>query len=468
MKSIMIIAGDKTEKLADFFTERGAFSVDYAYNSLSTNVVQIRDAIINVDKLLYVYQDGINIKADMQVLKESLSNGAFFTVKEMVFVTSDDEEAVVAKKYFSAVIESTGFSNYEIKTIAGRLTFAGIYDTVLGISVDANVKNTFKTVYRVERGDKAKKAFVPADDSNLLIEPFDDSNQLELEKRKTNIINTESGIPRKDQSSGTNIETYFNPVLNPMSLDNSVFSKNTIIVSGDRKSGVSVWSAALAVSASKLDKPVMLFDFTDNSDISELLSDNFIEFKSYRMQELLHSFSLYNRINVCAAFNADGVPCYGYSFCLSRSGKCDPDKANRNGVPPEIWTDLQHNKVIRMNGRVFTKDLIMGEARKGLKVTYTTDTRPCDNIVKFAKDSDLFICEGMYGSDDNLDNAVKNYHMTFSEAASLARDAHVEQMWLTHYSPGLVDPEKYISNATNIFKRTMCAYDTLSTVLEYQ
>ena len=218
MKSIMIIAGDKTEKLADFFTERGAFSVDYAYNSLSTNVVQIRDAIINVDKLLYVYQDGINIKADMQVLKESLSNGAFFTVKEMVFVTSDDEEAVVAKKYFNAVIESTGFSNYEIKTIAGRLTFAGIYDTVLGISVDANVKNTFKTVYRVERGDKAKKAFVPADDSNLLIEPFDDSNQLELEKRKTNIINTESGIPRKDQSSGTNIETYFNPVLNPMSL----------------------------------------------------------------------------------------------------------------------------------------------------------------------------------------------------------------------------------------------------------
>ena len=76
-------------------------------------------------------------------------------------------------------------------------------------------------------------------------------------------------------------------------------------MSGDRKSGVSVWSAALAVSASKLDKPVMLFDFTDNSDISELLSDNFIEFKSYRMQELLHSFSLYNRINVCAAFNAD-------------------------------------------------------------------------------------------------------------------------------------------------------------------
>lgn len=163
-----------------------------------------------------------------------------------------------------------------------------------------------------------------------------------------------------------------------------------------------------------------------------------------------------------------GVPCYGYSFCLSRSGKCDPDKAKKNGVPPEIWTDLQHNKVIRMNGRVFTKDLIMGEARKGLKVTYTTDTRPCGNIVKFAKGSDLFICEGMYGSDDNLDNAVKNYHMTFSEAASLARDAHVEQMWLTHYSPGLVDPEKYISNATNIFKRTMCAYDTLSTVLEYQ
>lgn len=163
-----------------------------------------------------------------------------------------------------------------------------------------------------------------------------------------------------------------------------------------------------------------------------------------------------------------GVACFGYSFTLSRAGKCDPEKAKRNNVPPEIWTDLQQNKIIQMNGRVFTKDLIMGENRKGLKVVYTTDTRPCNSIITYAKGADLLICEGMYGSDDCLDNAIKNYHMTFSEAASLAREAHVEQMWLTHYSPGLVDPTKNLVNATNIFKRTICGYDGLSIALEYQ
>ena len=41
--------------------------------------------------------------------------------------------------------------------------------------------------------------------------------------------------------------------------------------------------------------------------------------------------------------------------------------------------------------------MVMGEARKGLKVTYCTDTRPTEGIVKHAAGSDLFICEGMYG-----------------------------------------------------------------------
>lgn len=140
------------------------------------------------------------------------------------------------------------------------------------------------------------------------------------------------------------------------------------------------------------------------------------------------------------------------------------------------------SRLLSVSNTLFDIENYVGVATKELSIL-ATKSRGSDNSdfeliqheksnavfeAKFAKGSDLFICEGMYGSDDNLDNAVKNYHMTFSEAASLARDAHVEQMWLTHYSPGLVDPEKYISNATNIFKRTMCAYDTLSTVLEYQ
>ena len=77
-------------------------------------------------------------------------------------------------------------------------------------------------------------------------------------------------------------------------------------------------------------------------------------------------------------------------------------------------------------------------SRRGLKVTYTTDTRPTESILKNAPGSDLFICEGMYGEEDKADKAKGYKHMTFREAAVPARDAQcAEQMWLTHYSPSL-------------------------------
>lgn len=81
MINIMLVAGDKTDKLAKFFKMRNAFSVSMACESLSSNVAQIKDSIINVNTLLYFYQESsINIRTDMQILKELLSDNNFFTV----------------------------------------------------------------------------------------------------------------------------------------------------------------------------------------------------------------------------------------------------------------------------------------------------------------------------------------------------------------------------------------------------
>ena len=103
------------------------------------------------------------------------------------------------------------------------------------------------------------------------------------------------------------------------------------------------------------------------------------------------------------------------------------------------------------DGVVYTPDMVLGPDRKGLKVTYTTDTRPTESILKNAKGSDLFICEGMYGEEDKVEKAKGYKHMTFKEAAFLARDAKVEQMWLTHYSPSLIRPDDYMDKVREIF-----------------
>ncbi|MCR4748654.1 MAG: ribonuclease Z [Lachnospiraceae bacterium] len=153
------------------------------------------------------------------------------------------------------------------------------------------------------------------------------------------------------------------------------------------------------------------------------------------------------------------VTCYGYSVEVDRAGKFDPKKANENNVEMKYWSRLQKGESIEVDGRLLTQDLILGPARKGLKVTYCTDTRPCENIVENAKGADLFICEGMYGEPDKLSKAKEHKHMTFYEAAELAEKAGVKELWLTHYSPSLTRPSVYMDEVKKIFKKAHAAKD---------
>lgn len=162
------------------------------------------------------------------------------------------------------------------------------------------------------------------------------------------------------------------------------------------------------------------------------------------------------------------VTCYGYSISIPRIGKFDAKKAMELGIPQQMWNKLQHGQSVTAGDKTFYPDMVMGEARKGLKVTYTTDSRPVDSIVNNAKGSDLFICEGMYGENDKECKAKENRHMTFDEAARMAKTAEVEQMWLTHFSPSLVRPGDYIDRARRIFPAAELGSDGKSVDLMFR
>ena len=162
------------------------------------------------------------------------------------------------------------------------------------------------------------------------------------------------------------------------------------------------------------------------------------------------------------------VTCYGYSLSIDRAGRFDAEAAKKLNIPLKCWSKLQKGEVIEEDGVTYTPDMVMGPPRKGIKVTYTTDTRPCKNIPIFAKNSDLFICEGMYGEDELLDKAKEHRHMIFSEAATLAKEAEVQEMWLTHYSPSLFKPKEFLDNARKIFPKTYAAKDGMSADLVYE
>ena len=164
-----------------------------------------------------------------------------------------------------------------------------------------------------------------------------------------------------------------------------------------------------------------------------------------------------------------GIPCYGYSFTLPRVGKFDARRAKEQNIPLEFWSRLQKGEIITHGGNTYTPDMVLGPARKGLKLTYCTDSRPTESIRTAAHDADLFICEGMYGEDDMLPKAKENKHMLFSEAAQLAATAGgVKELWLTHYSPSLPNPKAFRDVARAIFPNTHTPRDGWFTTLAFE
>ena len=153
------------------------------------------------------------------------------------------------------------------------------------------------------------------------------------------------------------------------------------------------------------------------------------------------------------------VTCYGYSIVIQRAGQFQVDRAKALGLPVQLWNPLQKGQTVEYEGKTYAPSMVMGEPRRGIRVTYTTDTRPTRSIEEHAREADLFICEGMYGEADKLPKAKEHKHMMFDEAAQIARSAGPRQLWLTHYSPAMPKPEEYMESVRRIFPAAVAARD---------
>lgn len=162
------------------------------------------------------------------------------------------------------------------------------------------------------------------------------------------------------------------------------------------------------------------------------------------------------------------IDCIGYKINVERMGRFDVNKALELDIPQNLWSKLQKNEEVLVSDKVITANMVMGESRKGISVAYITDTRPTENMQIFLKEVDLYIGEGIYADDDKLNKAREYKHMTFSEAANLAFVAKVKELWLTHFSPSLVDPELYINEATSIFCNSHVGFDRKTTTIYFE
>lgn len=161
-----------------------------------------------------------------------------------------------------------------------------------------------------------------------------------------------------------------------------------------------------------------------------------------------------------------GIQCYGYRVDLKRRPIFNPQKAALLGIPKNLYKTLHGGQSVCLDdGRQIQPDMVLDGERAPISVCYITDSVLTEDMTDFARGADLLICEGMYGDSDMQQKMEEKGHMVFNDSAKLAKHAEVGQLWLTHFSPALKNPEDYTKSVRTIFPRTLVGFDGIKTNL---
>lgn len=276
MINIMLVAGSSSANLAKFLEQRGTFEVEFVYNDLRSNAEVLMNQIIKVDKLVYIYRISentgeaeMNIRLDMQTLHDLIRMNSFFSADEILFLCGDGREYQMPKKYFTTVMQECGVKNSDIRVLDSDASFSSIYDNLIGMSLAKDFKNTYRPLYRKERGQSSIIAFEKRDDTKLVIEPLSYSNLKNWDEQKELSKSIEQSTPLTDPEDDVR-DKWFSPNFAGIASDDVLRDGVLTVVSGDKGTGKSVWALALADSAIKIDRRVCVYDFTKNQDVAAL------------------------------------------------------------------------------------------------------------------------------------------------------------------------------------------------------
>ncbi|HEX9983209.1 MAG TPA: ribonuclease Z [Thermoanaerobaculia bacterium] len=167
-----------------------------------------------------------------------------------------------------------------------------------------------------------------------------------------------------------------------------------------------------------------------------------------------------DRYSVTNAPLAHSIPVLGYRVTEDdRPGRFDVARARALGVPEgPLFGRLQAGEDVTVDGRVIRASDVVGPSRRGRRIAYCTDTRPCDAAVELAREADLLIHESTYGS-ELATEAHERFHSTSVEAARVAVASGAQHLVLTHFSTRYTDVTPLVEEARGVFPNTDAAAD---------
>ncbi len=170
-----------------------------------------------------------------------------------------------------------------------------------------------------------------------------------------------------------------------------------------------------------------------------------------------------------AVWAEHSIPNLAYALIENeRPGQFRPERARSLGVEEgPLWSRLQRGETVQLPaGGTVHPSQVLGAPRRGRKVVYSGDTRPCEAVEKLSEKADLLIHEA---SLDGRSAATSRdrWHSTAAEAAELAARARVSRLILTHISGRFRNPDGLLSEARALFPGVSVAQDLLKVYVPF-
>ncbi|MCE5319115.1 MAG: ribonuclease Z [Parachlamydia sp.] len=158
-----------------------------------------------------------------------------------------------------------------------------------------------------------------------------------------------------------------------------------------------------------------------------------------------------------AAFLEHGVDNIGWRITEPDTRKFDPAKLEAYGVRGPLVRDLQEKGKILVNDVEVSLEAVSW-IRKGDSLSVVIDTRYCQNAIDIARGSKVLICESTY-AEEHRELALHHYHLTSKQAATIAKQAGVQKLILTHFSARYLNLREMEQEAKSVFPNTFMAED---------
>ena len=154
-----------------------------------------------------------------------------------------------------------------------------------------------------------------------------------------------------------------------------------------------------------------------------------------------------------------GADCFGFAFEEKSRRPFLNEKADALGVPfgPERSKLVKGEAVTLTNGAVITPEQVLGDLQIGTKFIFIGDAGRTNDLVEVCKDADGLVIESTY-IEEEADIAKQFGHLTAKQAATLARDADVKHLFLTHISRRYRE-RQVREEAKTVFPNTFVARD---------